>query len=105
MPASSSDLHFLKIGICGYGTVGRGTHDLLVKNKSIIARRLDRIHLKVTYIASRSLSEAVCGVDKWSTDPIELVNDSEVDIVVEAVGGLDTAFEVVKKALLASKML
>lgn len=103
MPASSSDLHFLKIGICGYGTVGRGTHDLLVKNKSIIARRLDRIHLKVTYIASRNLSKAVCGVDKWSTDPIELVNDSEVDIVVEAVGGLDTAFEVVKKALLASK--
>tara|TARA_Y100000385_G_scaffold100819_1_gene104179 strand:+ start:6114 stop:7433 length:1320 start_codon:yes stop_codon:yes gene_type:complete len=103
MSASTSDLRVLKIGICGYGTVGRGTHDLLVKNEGILARRLDCIHLTVTHVASRSLSETVFGVGKWSTDPIEVVNDPEVDIVVEAIGGLDTAFEVVKKALSAKK--
>jgi homoserine dehydrogenase len=103
MSASTSDLRVLKIGICGYGTVGRGTHDLLVKNESTIARRLDCIHLTVTHVASRSLSGAVFGVGKWSTDPIVVVNDPEVDIIVEAIGGLDTAFEVVKKALAANK--
>ena len=103
MSVSASDFRVLNIGICGYGTVGKGTHDLLVKNESVIARRLNSIYLKVTYVASRSLSEAICGVEKWGVDPIEVANDPEVDIVVEAIGGLDTAFEVVKKALLANK--
>lgn len=103
MSVSASDFRVLNIGICGYGTVGKGTHDLLVKNESVIARRLNSICLKVTYVASRSLSEAICGVEKWGVDPIEVANDPEVDIVVEAIGGLDTAFEVVKKALLANK--
>ena len=103
MSVSASDFRVLNIGICGYGTVGKGTHDLLVKNEKVIARRLDSIYLKVTYVASRSLSEAICGVEKWGVDPIEVANDPEVDIVVEAIGGLDTAFEVVKKALRANK--
>ena len=103
MSVSLSDSCFLNIGICGYGTVGRGTHDLIVKNENTIARRLGDVRLKVTHIASRGLREGVSGVNKWSIDPIEVVNDPEVDILVETIGGLDTAFEVVKKALLVGK--
>lgn len=103
MSVSLGDSCFLNIGICGYGTVGRGTHDLIVKNENTIARRLGDVRLKVTHIASRGLREGVSGVNKWSIDPIEVVNDPGVDILVETIGGLDTAFEVVKKALLVGK--
>ena len=89
----------IRIGICGLGTVGGGTLALLQNNADEIARRLGA-PLEVVRIASRSLDpEDVPANIIGGTDPFAVVNDENVDIVVETMGGFDPAFEVVKQAL------
>lgn len=89
----------IRVGICGLGTVGGGTLALLQNNADEIARRLGA-PLEVVRIASRSLDpEDVPANIIGGTDPFAVVNDENVDIVVETMGGFDPAFEVVKQAL------
>ncbi|PCJ23656.1 MAG: homoserine dehydrogenase [SAR86 cluster bacterium] len=94
----------MKIGICGFGTVGGGTLALLQSNGDEISRRLGR-NIQVSRIASRSIK--ISDFDESgiqvATDPFELISDSEVDIVIETLGGFDPAFEVVRQALLNGK--
>jgi homoserine dehydrogenase len=88
----------LKVGICGYGTVGSGTLALLQGNAKEITRKTG-VEIEVYRVASRSLQVDIAGVTYSGTDPFEVAGDGEVDVVVEAMGGFDPAFEVVKKAL------
>lgn len=89
----------IRIGICGLGTVGGGTLALLQNNADEIARRLGA-PLEVVRIASRSLDpEDVPANIIGGTDPFAVVNDENIDIVVETMGGFDPAFELVKQAL------
>jgi homoserine dehydrogenase len=104
--SSSSDA--LRVGICGLGTVGTGTLLLLQDNADEITRRLGRA-IAVSRVATRTLDSErkalleKCGVPNSSTDPFAVVNDPEVQILVESMGGYEPAFEVVKQALANGK--
>ena len=101
---SSQSSASLKIGICGLGTVGVGTLALLQDNSAEIALRLGQA-IEVVHAATRTLDKErralleSCGVQQSGTDPFAVVNDPQVQIVVETMGGFDPAFEVVKQAL------
>lgn len=97
---NSDPLKSIKVGICGFGTVGGGTLSVLQTNGEEISRRLGG-NIVVSRIASRSLkaSDLSDSSIQTGTDPFELVNDPNVDIVVETIGGFDPAFEVVRQAL------
>jgi len=89
----------LKIGICGLGTVGGGTLQLLDRNATEIARRLGR-GLSVTHIASRRNTSAIQSANvRYSQDVMEVARDPQVDVVVETLGGFDPALQLVKSAL------
>ena len=88
----------LKVGICGYGTVGSGTLALLQGNAKEITRKTG-VEIEVYRVASRSLQVVIAGVTHSGTDPFEVANDPYVDVVVEAMGGFDPAYDVVHKAL------
>ena len=98
----------LSVGICGLGTVGTGTLLLLQDNADEIAKRLDRA-IAVSHVATRTLDAErsalleKCGVPNSSTDPFAVVNDPQVQIVVETMGGYEPAFDVVKQALANGK--
>ena len=87
----------LKVGICGYGTVGSGTLALLQGNAKEITRKTG-VEIEIYRVASRSLQGDIAGVTHSGTDPFEVANDPEVDVVVEAMGGFDPAYDVVHKA-------
>jgi homoserine dehydrogenase len=100
---SSSPSKKIRIGICGLGTVGGGTLAILQNNADELSRRLGG-ELEVTRVASRSLQKGQAeGVAKTGTDPFAVVNDPDIDIVVETMGGFKPAFEVVKQALSSGK--
>lgn len=90
------------VAILGYGTVGSGVFEVLTVNHDTIAKRAGQeIHVK--YVLDRN---------EFPGDPVEkvlvhdyeqIVNDPEVDIVVEVMGGVEPAYTFVKKALLAGK--
>jgi homoserine dehydrogenase len=92
----------VKIGICGFGTVGGGSYNLLRNNADEISRRVG-CGIEVVRIASRSLKASDVDSVTTSNDPFDVVNDPEVEVVIETIGGFDPAFEVVRQALANGK--
>jgi homoserine dehydrogenase len=91
----------VSIGLLGLGTVGGGTVSVLRRNASEITRRAGRaIHIRAA--SARDLSRArICDIEgiELTTDPFAIVNDPNIDIVVELIGGISPARELVLTAL------
>ncbi|MEG0962663.1 MAG: homoserine dehydrogenase [Lachnospiraceae bacterium] len=92
----------IKIAILGYGTIGSGVVEVLQTNKESIAKRAgDEIEVK--YILDlREFPDDVMA-DRIVHDYETIVNDEEIQVVVEAMGGVEPAYTFVKKALLSGK--
>ena len=91
----------VKVGLLGLGTVGGGTATVLKRNAEEIARRAGR-GIVVDYAANLDLSRASeLGLDdvRLTQDAFDVVNDPEVDIVVELIGGYEPARELVLTAI------
>jgi len=88
----------LNVGVIGVGTVGTAVVQILEDNKEMITARAGTEVVVKTGVV-RSLDKER-GIDiALTTDPFDVVNDPEIDIVVELMGGVEGPFEIVKKAL------
>ncbi|MFG1491330.1 homoserine dehydrogenase, partial [Oceanospirillum sp. HFRX-1_2] len=89
----------VKVGVCGLGTVGSGTVNVLIRNAEEIARRTGR-PIIVEQIGARRDNPAcdTTGIDV-TRDIFDVVNNPEIDVVVELIGGYDVARELVMKAI------
>ena len=88
----------VKIGIVGVGTVGKSVVKILQKNRDIITARAGK-EIVVAKGVVRDLSKKRDIDIPLTTDYKEVTDDPEIDIVVELMGGVDEAYEVVKRAL------
>lgn len=91
----------VKVGVLGLGTVGGGTVNVLKRNAEEIARRAGR-QIVVTRASARDLSlQRICDTQDidLTTDPFEIVNDPDIEIVVELIGGYDLAKKLVLTAI------
>ncbi len=91
----------VNIGILGLGTVGGGTVNVLKRNADEISRRAGR-KILVTRASARSLDrQRICdtGDIALTTDPFEIVNDPDIDVVLELIGGDSLAKELVLAAI------
>ncbi|HQZ37482.1 MAG TPA: homoserine dehydrogenase [Vicinamibacterales bacterium] len=92
----------LRIGLVGCGTVGSGLLEMIERQHAAVADRYG-VRFRVTRIAVRDLSRTRTprvGAIPLTTDPLELVSDPEVDVVVEVAGG--EAMEPILRAALAA---
>lgn len=94
----------VKIGLVGTGTVGGGCLDILSNHKQDFLRHFG-IDLELTRICSRDPQAAASrGLqDIFTTDYHDVINDPEIDIVVELIGGTGVAKSVIVEALQAGK--
>ncbi len=93
----------VKVGICGLGTVGGGTFNVLSKNANDIARRAGR-EIIIAQVATRHPNPNVDTGDVAVTDNVmDIVNNPEIDIVIELIGGYTIAKEVVLGAIANGK--
>ena len=92
----------IKIAILGYGTVGSGVVEMLHINKETIEKRV-RDTIDIKYVLDlRTFPGSL--VESIITSDFEvIVADQEVDIVVEAMGGIEPAYAFVKRSLLHGK--
>ncbi len=87
------------IGICGLGTVGGGTYQLLQAQAALIAARSNaRVHV-VHIGARRDNPDCPVADTPLSGDLLDVARDPAVDILVELIGGTNTARELVEVAL------
>ncbi|MCU7958992.1 MAG: homoserine dehydrogenase [gamma proteobacterium symbiont of Bathyaustriella thionipta] len=96
----------VKIGLLGLGTVGGGTVSVLTRNAAEIARRAGRA-IHITHAAARDYkADRIPGVElikRIGDDAFAVVDDPEIDIVIELIGGYDPARELVLKAIANGK--
>ena len=85
----------------GLGTVGAGTVNVLARNREEIARRAGRA-IDVVHASARDLKrprECDLGGITLTANPSEVVANSDVDIVVELIGGDDIARDLTLSAI------
>jgi len=88
----------VKIGILGVGTVGESVAKILEENSDIIeARAGKKIVVKKGVVKNLSKKRDVS--IPLSDDPMDVIDDPEIDIVVELMGGVEEPYTLVKKAL------
>ena len=91
----------VKVGVLGLGTVGGGTVNVLQRNAEEIARRAGR-GIVVSHAAARDLNKPrICDTSgiQLTTDPVDVVSDPDIAIVIELIGGDKLAYELVMKAI------
>lgn len=92
----------MKIAILGYGTVGSGVFQIIRENNSIIEKRVGA-PVEIKYVLD---------LREFPGDPVEpylvhdfktVIEDPEIDIIVEVMGGVRFAYPYVKEALLSGR--
>ena len=92
----------IKVGIIGVGTVGTSVAQILRDNADVISARAG-VDIVVKSGVVKNLAKER-GLEIKLTDNVDdILNDEEIDIVVELMGGVEEPFEVVKKALKSGK--
>ena len=92
----------IKVGIIGVGTVGTSVAQILKDNADVISARSGQDIIVKSGVVKNLNKDR--GLDIVITDNVDdVLNDSEIDIVVELMGGVEEPFEVVKKALKSGK--
>ena len=96
----------VNIGLLGLGTVGGGTATVLTRNASEIARRAGR-DIRIAHAAARAYNpEGIDGLEqigRIGDDAFAVVDDPDVDIVIELIGGYSPARELVLRAIANGK--
>ncbi|MGB6057579.1 MAG: homoserine dehydrogenase [Microthrixaceae bacterium] len=95
----------VNIGVLGCGNVGAALISLINEHGDEIGRRTG-ITLKVARVAVRSLSKergVGLGADVLTTDSVAVVEDPAIDLVVEVIGGIEPARELISSALAGGK--
>ena len=89
----------LRIGVCGVGTVGLATIDILRQQSTMVSARAGK-DLKVTHVgARRDHAEHDYGDARVSRDVMDIARDPEVDVLVELIGGTGVAYDLIKLAI------
>ncbi len=92
----------VKVGLMGLGTVGGGTVSVLHRNAEEISRRAGR-EIRITHAAAREYDASsipgIESIDRIGDDAWAVVNDPDVDVVIELIGGYSPAKELVLQAI------
>ncbi len=98
----------VNIGMVGFGYIAHGVFELISNQKEYIAKKTGR-EINIIRIAEKdkekfkSLNNEVTEGIKISRDAADVYRDPEVDIVVELIGGIDPAYDIVIESLKAGK--
>jgi len=95
----------INVGLLGIGTVGSGTFKVLQRNREEISRRAG-CAIRMTIVADKDTARAkaiVGDAARVTADALEVINDPQVDIVVELIGGYTIAKDLILKAIANGK--
>jgi len=89
----------MNIGLIGCGTIGQGVVKVIEKNKELIKNKTG-IELNLKAIADIAIDKIPLSKDyKLSNNPDTILEDKDIDVVIELIGGIDPAKSIITKAL------
>ncbi|HPO05410.1 MAG TPA: homoserine dehydrogenase [Bacillota bacterium] len=91
----------INIGLMGFGNIGTGTYTTLEMNRDLI-RTKTGIDFEITKILEKDVDrkrDIVVSKDKFTQDPDDLFLDPDIDIVVELLGGIQPATDLMLQAM------
>ena len=93
----------INVAVMGCGTVGRGVCEIIIEKSALLAQRSDTGSVTLKKVLDiRDLSQTPFAAF-WVTDVEEIVNDPDINVVVEAMGGIRPAFSFCMRSLEAGK--
>jgi len=95
----------MNVGLIGFGNIGCGVVKILQQRRSLLAQKIG-IEIAIKRICDKDLSlkrDVLVGKGCLSRDAFELINDPQIDIVVELIGGINPAKEFILAALKKGK--
>lgn len=94
----------VRVGLLGCGNVGAALVNLIDRESDAIAER-SGVRLEITRVAVRDLEKArlITDAGRLTDDPISIVNDPDIEIVVELIGGVEPAQSLIEEALSKGK--
>jgi homoserine dehydrogenase len=95
----------IKVGLLGLGTVGRGTYEVLGRNREEITRRAGRaIEIAAAAVRDVKRARAIVGAQlPLTSNPEDIVRHPDIDIVAELMGGNEPARTLVLEAIRRGK--
>ncbi|MCX5897479.1 MAG: homoserine dehydrogenase, partial [Proteobacteria bacterium] len=91
----------IKIGLIGFGTIGTGVVKILQKNSAVIRQRLGA-SLELQRIADLDITTArdvIVRRELLTTDAAQVLDDPEIDMVIELMGGIEPARKFILRAI------
>ena len=85
----------INVGMLGIGNIGRGMYQALEMNRQKISETTG-FDIEIVKILNRHPDKdrgIYIPKEKYTTDPMEILTDPEIDIVVELIGGIEPATE------------
>lgn len=97
-------MHVEKIGLLGFGTVGSGVYEIVSRNRETIEKK-GQVSVTIGSALVRNPAEMAARYPEvtFTTAVEDILEDETVTIVVEVLGGVDFAYDCVKRALAAGK--
>lgn len=92
----------VKVAILGYGTVGSGVFEVIKRNQNAIVNKIGE-EIEVKYVLDLRTFEGDPVMEVLTNNYDDIVNDAEVKIVCETMGGVKPAYEFTKRALESGK--
>src|SRR5699024_7297134 len=93
--------NYVSIGLLGLGTVGSGVVQIIKNHQSDLAHQVG-CEVRVKSILVRSVNKdrgAQIGDTRLTSEPTDILNDPDIDIVIEVIGGVDEARQHIIQAL------
>ncbi|MDQ3784471.1 MAG: homoserine dehydrogenase [Actinomycetota bacterium] len=95
----------IRVGLLGCGVVGGATARILLEHADYVSQKAG-VRVDLARIAVRSLSkprEVSLPPETYTTDPWEVVGDPSIDVIVEAMGGIEPALDLILHAIRSGK--
>ena len=100
-----SELQTIRVGILGFGTVGQGTWKHLVENAESLKKILG-LEVVPTRASVRDLTKKrklSIEADALTDDSLSIVNDPDIDLICELIGGIEEARNLTLRAFASGK--
>lgn len=91
----------IHVGLCGLGTVGTGVVKILQDHKEHIKHKLG-CEVEITKVLVNNMEkkrDVVIKRDWLTSDPAELVDDKDIDVIIEVMGGIEDTNKLLERAL------